>query len=313
MNVLLPQVHYFSSIGLLKLLRQLSNLSIRIVGCSSLEKGMANGSMLLDKFYVSPYLKEKEQYVIFLQKLCVKEKIDFLISSDEEELKLIKKNEYLLNCRTIIPDLQIISLFTDKLLATNELGEIGVTVPTIYTDLCSIDLNQNSKIIFRQKRSFGSQGIWIADLKDKYIPNHFSNQNFIQEFIDGEEYTVDIFCDRHGILKVCIPRKRLDIRNGITYKCKIEKHMAIIETCKVIYSHFKIPGFSNVQFRVKDSVPYFIELNPRFAGTGIASSLASFNVMLLYINHFYKNQQLESYDFYMNAVAWDSIITRFYE
>ena len=114
-------------------------------------------------------------------------------------------------------------------------------------------------------------------------------------------------------MNLAVPRKRLDVRNGVTYKCQIEKNDSIIAACETIYSHYNIPGFSNVQFKFQNGTPYFIELNPRFAGTGIASSLASFNIMLPFLEHFYYDKPLESYEFYMGTVAWDSIITRFYE
>ena len=313
MNILLPQPHYFSSICILKMLRKLPDISPKIIGCSQFSKNIVNGGGLVDEYYVSPSLENEDAYIGFLKKICRECDINILISSDEDELKLLKKNEQLFECLMIIPSLEILELFTDKLTASIEINKLGIPIPQIYNDLCLVDKNKNSKIIFRKKTSVASQGIWIADLKDHYIENHFTSDNFIQEYIDGYEYTVDIFCDKEGNLKLAIPRKRLDVRSGVTYKCQIEKNESIIESCKTIYSYYSIPGFSNVQFKFRDNKPYFIELNPRFAGTGIASSLASFNIMIPFVEHFYYNKTLESFEFYMGTVAWNSIITRFYE
>ena len=74
-----------------------------------------------------------------------------------------------------------------------------------------------------------------------------------------------------------------------------------------------IPGLSNVQFILKNNEAWFIELNPRFAGTGIASSLASFNILIPYLQHFLEKKDMDDYDRYMSFVAWNSIITRYYE
>lgn len=312
-NILLPQVHYFSAICILKMLRKLPAISPQIIGCSQSPQNMVNGGLLVDEYYVSPPLSDEGAYVSFLEKICRQCSIDILISSDEDELKLLKKNEHLFQCLLVIPSLKILELFTDKLAASIEINKLGIPIPQIYTDLCNVDKNRNSKIIFRKKTSVASQGIWIADLNDNYIENHFSKDNFIQEYIGGYEYTVDVFCDKNGNMKLAVPRKRLDVRNGVTYKCQIEKNDSIIAACETIYSHYNIPGFSNVQFKFQNGTPYFIELNPRFAGTGIASSLASFNIMLPFLEHFYYDKPLESYEFYMGTVAWDSIITRFYE
>lgn len=56
-----------------------------------------------------------------------------------------------------------------------------------------------------------------------------------------------------------------------------------------------------------------IELNVRFAGSGIFSIIASFNYMETYLEHFVLNKPLQDMDYYMKYVCWDSIVTRYLE
>lgn len=88
----------------------------------------------------------------------------------------------------------------------------------------------------------------------------------------------------------------------------------LIELCRLIYSRFCIPGFSNVQFIIdQQNVAHFIELNPRIGGTTIASSLASINWPQLYIENILLKKQLKSYEHYMSLVRWNAVVTRYYE
>ena len=80
---------------------------------------------------------------------------------------------------------------------------------------------------------------------------------------------------------------------------------------KKILSKFKIPGFCNVQFiKTKSGENYFIELNPRFGGFSISSSLSSINMVELFL----KLGNIDNnYEENMSKVKWNSIVTRYYE
>ena len=312
MNILVSQVSYFASIGIIKLLRQLRRNDIHILGTSYLPTGMSSGSILVEQCFQSPMIASGGPYIDFMKTLCIQKHIDILFVSDDDELLLLKRS-LRLNCTFVCADPETLCLFMDKKQASIAISGLGIAIPPIIHDLCS-ERPASGKVIFRKTHAKGSQGIYTVDLNAaQYIENRFTPTNFIQEFIEGNEYTVDIFCDRDGELKLAIPRRRLDIRNGINYKCVIEYIPQIIDACKVIYKRYQLPGFSNVQFILRDNETFFVELNPRFAGTGIASSLASFNICALYLSHFYEGEKLGTFQEYMKYVAWDSIITRYYE
>lgn len=312
-NILIPQVSYFSAICLIKLLHKIRNISVKIVGCGKFPNGMTSGSLLVNNYYHFPESNDHNQYLFFIKQLCQKEKIDIIIPSDEDELLFLETHRYELDCMLICPKKEILALLLDKYEASIAMEKLGIHTPKIITDLCN-QQPQNGKVIFREKHGSGSQGIYKINLQiDHYIINKFNKKTFMQECIEGKEYTVDVLCDKDGNIKIAIPRHRLDIRAGISYKCSIKYNEEIISIVKNIYSKFYIPGFSNVQFIENENGIYFIELNPRFAGTGIASCLASFNLVELFINHFIYDIELLNFDDYMKFVAWDSIITRFYE
>lgn len=314
MKILVTHISYHCSVGVVKLLRKIETLSIEIVGCSSYPLGMSSGSLLVDRFYQSPPIENTNEYLSFIFQLIDAECIDFIFSPDETELLLFEDHRDRLQGKVVIPPAETIRLFQDKKGSAEAMTALGVSVPVVipYSELLKGLPEQ--KVILRENVSCCSYGIHITNstnLSD--IQQHFTQTSFIQEYISGREYTVDVLCDRFGEPQIIVPRERLAIRDGITYKCRIAHEMALIKICLNIYRHYKLPGFSNVQFIIKDDVPYFIELNPRIGGTTIASSLVSVNLMDLFIAHFFRGEALAGLDYYMKLVSWEAIITRYYE
>ena len=89
----------------------------------------------------------------------------------------------------------------------------------------------------------------------------------VQPFIDGTEYTVDIFADFDGNPVYITPRVRLAVRAGEVLKTQISLDGQIIEECLKIVERFKPCGPLTVQLiRDKKGDDWFIEMNPRFGG-----------------------------------------------
>lgn len=313
LNILIAHVSYQASTGtFIKLLRNSSKFCFYIVGCDNIKKGFSSGSMLVDKFY---HINEDdvESYIDSIKKIVQNEKINVIISAEEDDLLKFKKYEISQAIYKYIPQNHIFDTFKDKYYATQEMNELGIYVPRNIMNYSEFINSNSAKIIKRKRNSCCSRGITIYDRKEvtqNYI--FFSDEYMTQEFINGTLYTVDVFCDKSGSPCSIIPRRDIAIKDGTTFKCEVENQQELIDICKKVYNTYCIPGFSNIQFIVTDK-PYFIELNPRVAATMIASALASSNYIDLYISHFLFDEKLPSYSEIMHSVKWGSIISRYYE
>lgn len=309
MKILITQIYCFAAIGLTKIIKNNKRINAEVYATDSQSIGLASGSLLVDHFFQICSPTDETQYIQLLTNIIKSHNIDILISVDEKELITLLKNKDSLNTKIISTTINNVELFNNKYRSSLEMKNLGLQIPEILTDI-----RNQGKIIFRKNISVGSKGIYIVDLeKDMYIENHFNNDYFIQKYIEGNEYTVDVFADNNGNPKLIIPRKRIEIRNGLSFKCQLIQQQILIDNTKKIANHFKIPGLYNIQFIVFQDEAYFIELNPRFSGSGIASILASFDYIELFLNHFLYNENLNEYEYYMSKVAWNSIITRYYE
>ena len=90
----------------------------------------------------------------------------------------------------------------------------------------------------------------------------------LQEYLPGEEYSVDVYVRRDGRVIAAVPRDRMKIDFGIAVASRTlnlpDLMQSAIRTAEVI----GVRGCANVQFkRGADGVFKLLEVNPRFPGT----------------------------------------------
>lgn len=307
MNILITQVSKIGSMCWIKCLKKIKTKNIVIYGTDIFPYGYSAGSILVDKFIEVTDEISSPAYINYIRSICTKYHIDLLLSVMDDELFALIKSEQFKN-EIISPTIDVFSLFNDKLLASNNINKLGIEIPPIIENPFG-----QKKVIIRDRVNIGSRGIYVVDLKQAaYIENRFQESRFMQEYIEGDEYTVDVLTNKIGEPILIIPRKRIEIRQGVSFKCQLTNDQQIIQICQKIYKQYKIPGISNVQFIKNDSGIYFIELNTRIGGTTIASIIGGFNFVELFLDHYLDNKEVESLSHYQNLFAWGSIISRDY-
>jgi carbamoyl-phosphate synthase large subunit len=97
----------------------------------------------------------------------------------------------------------------------------------------------------------------------KRIPNAIC-----QEFIEGTEYTCDVYVDFNMKVRCVVPRKRIEVRAGEVSKGQVIKHPDICgKAAKLVETLRAGPGVITLQlFLNDDDKVKFIEINPRFGG-----------------------------------------------
>lgn len=309
MKIQINNIHSNNSLSLIKLLKEVKKYDIAIIGSDTEEYGNSAGSLLVDKYYIAPQIEHTGAYIKFLNEVYKKEKVDLLIPASDAEALVLSKYKKSISVNFYLASADTVRFFKDKLICTEELSQKGFCVPPVITDL-----KDQKKVIFRKRISVNSIGIYVVDLiRAQYIENHFNNDYFIQPYLEGETYIVDILSDKNGIPVLMIPRKTIEIKDGTAFRSEIVNEPQLIEICKRICSLYTLPGFCNMDFIKLESDYYFIENNVRFAGSGIFSAIASFNFMELYLDIFVMNKNVNSFDYYMSKVAWGAVITRYYE
>ncbi|WP_162146925.1 ATP-grasp domain-containing protein [Acholeplasma granularum] len=239
--------------------------------------GLAPALYFADKHKLIPAISDIN-YIDNLISLCNEENVKLVVPTIDTELLILAENKQRIesetNAKVMISDLKLIQMCRDKIKTSDDLSNNGFLVPYLYGDQ---DIKQN-KVTFPCfiKPKSGSSSINAfkvnndkeLELYRKFIPDYM-----LQEYVGGDEYTIDVFLDFNSNPITIVPRLRLATRSGEISKGLIVKHRIIIDTIKNMMDKFKFIGHITVQLKIDKDIK-FIEINPRFGG-GAPMSIAA--------------------------------------
>mgnify|MGYP004537924773 CR=1 FL=1 len=213
----------------------------------------------------------EEGYVDELIDICKNKSINLIIPTIDTELKVLSENKERIEKETsaqiMVSDKEAISIMRDKYKTYEFLKKNGFNVPIVISDK-DIE-NKNYKFPLFIKPFDGSSSINNFKVENEEELNFFRkyvSKPIIQEFIQGQEYCVDIFTDFDGNPITIVPKKRVAAREGEIMKAEIVKDRRIIDTMKKLVEVIKPKGEINVDCMVNDKEINIIEINGRFAG-----------------------------------------------
>ena len=170
----------------------------------------------------------------------------------------------------------------DKYLLMQEAEDI-IPVPktAVLDESFSLD-GWSLPLIAKPRSGSGSRGIVLVKSADQLDHISLKGDYIVQEFLPGEEYSVDTLCDMDGKVLAAVPRERMKIDSGIAVAAKTVKHPELIDYASKIAEHLGLTFTSNVQFRFSsDGVPKLLEINARFPGTMPLTVSAGIDMPLL--------------------------------
>lgn len=298
--------------GSVELIKQLGASSRRIatVAADINPYGETAGSQLADSFVRVPF-GDDASYVSTLAEIVRTKKVDLLIPINDVEIEAIARERSLLpsDCRCLIPSVSTIQLVRDKAAMTAHAEALGVPCPR------KLSVDDSQKRIVRDVTSVGSRGVHILEgpADSEIVRSVNRGLAFVQELIEGPEYTVDILCDSSGMPVYIIPRERVEVKAGVCTKGRITNNTILIEFAHKIARSLRIPGFSNIQFIVDaNNVPRFIEVNPRF-GAGSAATLKAVPSMFeRFLDIVFDEWEADGLRVNSGDIKWGAFVTRYY-
>lgn len=221
---------------------------------------------------------QDKQYIPQLLTLCREKNVDLLIPTIDTDLLLLAENKEAFETagtKVLISEADKIKICRDKRYTSEFFESCSCKSPkpvdqaALYKDgfPCFIKPRDGSSSINAFRVNTEKELLQYANTVPEYI---------IQPFIDGAEYTVDVFCDFKGNPIYITPRERVAIRSGEVLKTKIFQDEKIIQECIRIVKGFKPCGPITVQLIREKSTGknYYIEINPRFGGGAPCSIMA---------------------------------------
>lgn len=139
-------------------------------------------------------------------------------------------------------------------------------------------------LIAKPRLGAGSRGIVLAHNKTELDRLPRDGSYLLQEYLPGEEYSVDVYIHSDGTPIAAVPRLRLKIDSGIAV-ASVTKHIPELSQLALdIACHVGIRYVANIQFkRGLDGHYKLLEINPRFPGTLPLTTAAGIDIPKLLI------------------------------
>jgi carbamoyl-phosphate synthase large subunit len=104
----------------------------------------------------------------------------------------------------------------------------------------------------------------------------------IQEYLPGNEYSVDVLADLDGRPIVAVPRLHLARAERVSVRGQVLHHEGIESMCMRLAHSLRVKGPVSMQLRCDAAGrPHFLEVNPRLGGGTFFSALAGVNMAAL--------------------------------
>ena len=208
-------------------------------------------------------------YIDFLLKTCAEERVGLVVPTIDTELLLLaqhRKQFESSGVHIVISDETLIQACRDKRLTADLFRQVGLDTPKIY-ERSAITFPCFAKP-YDGSCSIGAMAIRSPGMLSDAIVKDATMM--FMELIEGDfdEYTVDAYFDRHGVLRCFVPRHRIETRAGEVSKC-VTRRNHVYE-----YLKDKLPalqgarGCITLQLFSKAATGQFaaLEINPRFGG-----------------------------------------------
>ncbi len=122
--------------------------------------------------------------------------------------------------------------------------------------------------LVKPRAGAGSRGVAKISSRDDLEAVPKDGSFLLQEFLPGEEYSVDVYVARDGRVIGAVPRERMKIDSGIAVASRTINVPEVIASAVKTAQAIGIRGTANVQFkRAGDGIFKLLEVNPRFPGT----------------------------------------------
>lgn len=114
----------------------------------------------------------------------------------------------------------------------------------------------------------GSRGVAKIVRREDLEKQPKDGSVLLQEYLPGEEYSVDVYVRADGVVVAAVPRERMKVDSGIAVASRTVNVPEVIQSAIRTAEIIGIRGVANVQFkRAADGVYKLLEVNPRFPGT----------------------------------------------
>ena len=174
--------------------------------------------------YIRKVVPMKEDgYIDQLIEICKDEEIDLLIPTIDTDLLILSHNKErfeVVGTKVMISSPEMIQICRNKNITFQFFADCGLHAP-IPVDAWEEYEAGYPAFIKPKDGSSSVDAFKVGNKKELEVYARRIKDYIVQPFIEGLEYTIDIFCDWNGEPISIVPRERMQVRAGEVLKTKI--------------------------------------------------------------------------------------------
>jgi carbamoyl-phosphate synthase large subunit len=246
------------------------NIKVRLLACDA-EPTLSAGCRVADEAFQVPPC-EDPRFIDVICDLAQRHGVALVVPTIDPELEPLaaaSSRFASFGTRVLVSPPAVIKVARDKLETARVLNAAGVPVPVTAS---LAEVRDRPSIwpwpLFMKPRS-GSASRGLSRINaPKDLPGRAEEAMILQEFLDGPEYTVNIFINLEGALRAAIPHRRLQVRAGEVEKGLTERDPVFFELAQdIVRALPEATGVLCFQLIVDRRLgPKVLEVNARFGG-----------------------------------------------
>lgn len=267
-------------------LRSQDELDVRLVGADVTRK--AAGLFDCDRRYTVPRVDDPA-FAAAIERICAAEEVTVVAPIGNFELEYFAGSaaglRERLGVHVISNSPEAVALARDKRTSALAAGKAGVAIPAFHNPSAPDEISL--PVIVKPNEGAGSHGVSVVRERAALAPalELAGAGALVQDFIDGQEYTIDLVVAPDGQVLAAAPRIRIEVRAGQSYKSVTVDDLDVEEAARRCATAMGLTGQGNVQVikSQHDGRCYFVEVNPKFAAAMGLTIGAGLNIPLLYV------------------------------
>ncbi|WP_248929437.1 NAD-dependent epimerase/dehydratase family protein [Paenibacillus hamazuiensis] len=242
------------------------------------------GRHFTDLFWEMPRLDQLS--IADFLRYCKDHRVKCIVPTRDGELPYFAEHKEQIErngIHVMISSAETVQTCLDKQLFYDKLQAEGFPVIPTSGD---IDAFETASYVVKERFGAGSQSLGLKLGKEEALLHAKKlRQPIFQPFIDGVEYSIDLYRDGHGKVKGAVVRSRDLVVGGESQVTRTEKNPKLEKLAAELADRLDLYGHAVLQVLVdQQGMPHIIECNTRFGGASklsIEAGLESFYWFLL--------------------------------
>ena len=215
---------------------------------------------------VPPY--GSEAYVPRLAELVGEHGIALIVPLTDLDMRVLAEHREELGATVLLPNADVVERTNDKYATHLFLAQHGIGSPEAWLPEELPD-DLPFPVLVKPRRGFGSRNIFVANdrLELDFYLARTPVASFVERVCQGEEFSIDAFCDLEGTCLNSIPRTMIESKGGESIKGMTIRDEDLIELGRRVAETMGVRGPATIQcFRTAPERHEVTDVNLRFGG-----------------------------------------------